>query len=283
LDRVFGAGADAVILDLEDAVPPGEKERARRMVADTVRARPVGGPQPALFVRINHPDTGLAHDEIEAVVGPALRGLRIPKVESAETVAQVDDWLSQAEERAGLRSGSIGLICNIESAAGVWRAEAIAAARPRVLGLAFGGVDFARDVSATASPDARETLYARSHLVLASRVAGVRAPVEGVYTRLADDAGLERATREARALGFFGRSALHPRQVPIINQVFTPGPEELAWAHRVADAARDAESRSGSGALQLPNGEFIDVAVVRRAEALLQLAEAYGFTGAEGA
>jgi citrate lyase subunit beta / citryl-CoA lyase len=273
LERVFSAGADAVILDLEDAVPPDQKERARQLVAEVVRAR-AGRPGPALFVRVNHPDTGLGEADLHAVVGPGLDGLRVPKVEGAETARQVDDWISQAEARNSLEPGGVALVCNVESAAGVWRADAIAAARPRVLALAFGGVDFGRDIGATTGPDGVETLYARSHLVLASRVAGVRPPIDGVYTQLADEAGLERTTQQARALGFFGRSAIHPRQVAVINRIFTPTADELAWAGQVIDTARKAEQALASGAVQLATGEFVDVAVVRRAEALVQLAAA---------
>lgn len=277
LERVFSAGADAVILDLEDAVPSEEKKRARDLVRDVVRAR-AGRPGPTLFVRINHPETGLGEADLHAAVGAGLDGLRVPKVESAETVRQVDDWISQAEVRNGLEPGSIALVCNVESAAGVWRADAIAAARPRVLALAFGGVDFGRDIGAMIGPDAVETLYARSHLVLASRVAGVRPPIDGVYTQLADEAGLERTTQQARALGFFGRSAIHPRQVPVINRIFTPTADELSWARQVIEAARSAEQAARKGALQLATGEFVDVAVVRRAEALVQLANALGIS-----
>jgi citrate lyase subunit beta/citryl-CoA lyase len=109
--------------------------------------------------------------------------------------------------------------------------------------------------------------------VLACRVAGVRSPVDGVYTQLVDDAGLERTTRQSRALGFFGRSALHPRQVPIINAVFTPSAQEVDGAREVVSAANAAET-SGSGALRLPNGDFVDIAIVRRAQAILDLDEA---------
>jgi citrate lyase subunit beta/citryl-CoA lyase len=262
LDRVFTGGADAVILDLEDAVPPAEKERARAMVAETVRRR-ANVPGPAVFVRINHPDTGLAEADVQAVLGPGLDGIRVPKVESPDTVRLVDSWTN----------AGVSLVCNIESAAGVWAAREIATASPRLITLAFGSADFLRDVNGTATRDALETLYARSHLVLATRGAGVRPPVDGVYTRLDDDAGLESTTRQSRTLGFFGRSALHPRQVPIINAVFTPSEAEIAAAREVVAAAAHAEA-SGTGALRLANGDFVDVAIVRRAEATLQLAEA---------
>ncbi len=262
LDRVFTAGADAVILDLEDAVPPGEKLRARSMVAEAVRLR-AGEKGPAVFVRVNHPDTGLAEADVRAVVGPGLDGLRVPKVESADTVAMIARW----------SGGSIPLVCNIESAAGVWHARDIASASPDVLTLAFGSADFLRDVHGLATPHALETLHARSQLVLACRVAGVHSPVDGVYPQLADDAGLELTTRQSRALGFFGRSALHPRQVPIINAVFSPSTAEVDKAREVVSAATAAET-TGSGALRLPNGDFVDMAFDRHAQAVLDLNEA---------
>jgi len=262
LERVFTGGADAVILDLEDAVPPGEKLRARAMVAEAVRAR-AGRAGPAVFVRVNHPDTGLAQADVEAALGPGLDGLRIPKVESADIVRLVDSWTGQ----------SVPLVCILESAAGVLMAREIAAASPRVMTLAFGAADFLRDIDGSATPDALETLYARSHVVLAARAGGVRPPVEGVFTRLDDAAGLEHTTRQSRALGFFGRAALHPRQVPVINAVYTPSEAEITRAREVVQTAAVAET-VGSGALRLPNGDFVDVAIVRRAQATLDLAQA---------
>ena len=122
LDRVFGAGADAVILDLEDAVPPSEKEHARDLVAHKVRERS-GQPGPLLFVRINHPSSGLAEADIKAVVQPGLDGLRVPKVEDAATVERVDGWLRETEPPAGLGVASVPLVCNIETALGVRNAE----------------------------------------------------------------------------------------------------------------------------------------------------------------
>ena len=279
LDRVFSAGADAVILDLEDAVPPAEKVRARELVAVAVRARH-GRSGPSVFVRINHPDSGPAEEDVAAVVGPGLDGLRVPKVEDARTVERVDAWVAEGERRAGRPVGELGLVCNIESAAGVWRAAEIASVRPRVRALGFGVADFARDVNALVGPDGLETLYARSRLVIASRVAGIGPPVDSVHTQLQDDEGLERTTRQGRALGFFGRSAIHPRQVGIINAVYTPTDEEVERARVVVRAAATAEA-TGSGALQLPDGQFVDIPIVRRAEETLRLAEALA-TSAEG-
>ena len=274
LDRVFTAGADAVILDLEDAVPPGAKAEARAMVAEAVQAH-AGLPGPYLSVRVNHPETGHAQDDVRAVVAPGLAGLRLPKVEDTATVRLVVGWIAEAEAAAGLAAGSIALVCSLETARGVWNALDIAQADPRVKALTFGAVDFVRDLHLILGPDATETLYARSRLVLASRVAGIRPPLDSVYPHLLDDEGLERSTRQGRALGFFGRSALHPRQVPIINAVYTPTADEIAAAQAIVAAAA-AAAATGTGALRLPNGEFVDIPVVRYAEDTLRLAAALG-------
>lgn len=271
LDKVFFAGADAVILDLEDAVPPAEKIRAREIVAETVRSQ-VDQTGPMTFVRINHPSSGLSEDDVRAVVQPGLVGLRVPKVEDAETVRQIAAWVEKTETANGLPIDSVVFICIIESAVGVFRAYEIATAHPRVMGLAYGAADFVRDVGITPGSDGLETLYACSQLVLLSRVAGVRPPVDSVYRHLDDPIGLEKNARQARALGFFGKSVIHPKQVPFVNAVFTPTEEEIADARKIIELAQQAEAR-GKGALQSSRGEFIDVAVVRRAESILLLAE----------
>lgn len=272
LEKVFHARADAVILDLEDSVPPAEKGAARRLVAEAVAShRDPGGP--ALFVRINQPDGAEAELDLEGVVGPGLDGLRVPKVETPQSIERLDARLTALERCRGLAVGALPLVCGIESAAGVLAAAGLAGASPRVAALAFGAADFVRDIGAAGGLDGLETLYARSHLVLASRAAGIGPPVDSVYTRLDDDAGLEASSRQGRALGFFGRSCIHPRQVPIINAVYTPTAEEVERARGVVEAAAAAE-QTGTGALRLAGGQFVDAAIVRRAADLLRLAEA---------
>jgi citrate lyase subunit beta/citryl-CoA lyase len=275
LERAPKSEADAVIFDLEDSVPRSEKERARAMVAEAI-ARLAGRVRPLIFVRVNHPESGLTEAEIRAVVRPGLTGLRVPKMESARSVQLVAGWVAEAEAAAGLAEGSIALVPGIESAVGLWRAVEIAEADRRVLALAFGAVDFGKDVDIRPdSPDGRELLYAKSHLVVASRVAGVRAPVDSVYPKLDDEDGLERETRAGRSLGFSGKSAIHPRQVATINRLYTPSDAELALANEIVEAAEQAEDL-GIGALRLPNGEFVDLPIVERARALLELAARLG-------
>ena len=279
LGRVMGAGADAVVLDLEDAVPLPEKARARGLVAEAVGAR-AGEEGPLVFVRINHLSTGLARGEVAAVVGPGLAGIRLPKTESSGEVRQVAAWVAAAERERGLPPGSVALIPIIESARGAWHAEEIAGADPRVLALAYGAADFVRDLDLRPGASGTESLYARSRLVLASRVAGVRPPIDSVHTRLDDEEALRREAEQARALGYFGKSAIHPRQLPAIHEAFTPTEEEVAHARAVVSAQEEAE-RAGSGAtttgaVEGGGREFVDVAVVRRAEQTLALAARLG-------
>jgi len=249
LARVFDAGADEALLDLEDAVPPDLKARARGLVAEALASRPA-------WVRVNPPGTELCAADLAAVGGLA-RGLRLPKVESAADVA----WV-----RERLHGRDVPLTAAIESAAALLRAVEIASA-PGVVHLAFGNVDFGLELGVDPTDD-QATRYARSHLVVASRAAGVEPPSDGVWPRYRDLEGLRGEAALARRLGFFGKSAIHPSQVPVINEAFTPTAEELDWARRVI-AAFDA---SGGAATRLDDGEMIDVPVAERARRLLELA-----------
>jgi citrate lyase subunit beta/citryl-CoA lyase len=141
-----------------------------------------------------------------------------------------------------------------------------------VVALAFGAADFARDLALDPGPDGIETLFARSSLVIASRVAGIRPPIDSVQTDIADLERLRRTTRAARALGFFGRSVIHPSQIAVVNETFTPDAAEIARAREVVEAARGGVAR-GDGAVRTARGEFVDAAVLRRAEDTLRLAE----------
>ena len=270
VEKAFGVGADAVVLDLEDAVPMAQKAEARTIIAKAIDAH-ADATSPAIFVRVNSVGSGEVERDINAVVRRGLVGVRIAKCDKAIDVSRVSALLEKAELEQHLDVGRIRIVCNIESARGVWNALEIAAASSRVLALSFGAVDFARDVGVSVGADQRETLYARSRLVLASRVAEIRPPIESVYVDIADLEGLARATRESRALGFFGRSTIHPTQVPIVNDVFTPDVDEVRRAREVMEAARQAAA-TGTGALRLANGDFVDLAVVRRAEETLRLA-----------
>jgi len=254
LGKVFEAGADAVMLDLEDAVPLEHKSTARTMVAQALAAHPA-------WVRVNVARTALCEADLDAVAERAF-GIRIPKTESPEDVS----WVAE-------RAPGKPIICAIESARGVLAAQEIAAV-PGVRHLAMGGVDLQRDLHA--GNGNLHTLYVRSHLVVVSRAAGLEPPIDSVYPRLDDEAGMREQAEFARSVGFFGKSAIHPRQLPILHDVFTPSDEEVAWAHQVLSAFDAA----GGAALALPDGEFVDLPVAERARRLLELAASVQRAGA---
>ena len=240
---MFEAGADVVLLDLEDAVPPHIKDRAREMVASVAAAR-------ACWVRVNRARSEECERDLAALAGK-VAGLRIPKVESAADVA----WVAE-------RAPGIPLDCTVESARGVLAAFEIASA-PACALLSFGNLDLAADLGS--SPGEQETLYARSYLVIAARSAGKPRPSDGVYPHLDDDDGLRKEAEAAKRLGFFGKSAIHPRQVRIIHEVFAPTPEEQAWAKEVLSAF----GQSGGAATRTAGGEFVDKPVAERARRIL--------------
>lgn len=269
LDKVYGAGADAVVLDLEDAVAPARKAEARALVAARLAALAPEGPP--TYVRINAVATTWWRDDLVAVVRQGIAGLRIGKVESAQQVMAVATELNRLEHERGLTPGAIGLIPMIESAVGVLHAPAIAAAA-RVEALAFGAADFLADIAGDADSHETSTAYARSAVVIAARSANIHAPIASVFTDLQDLDGLARTTGAARRLGFFGRSAIHPAQVAVINDAFTPTAVELANARALAAAFDQAEA-AGQAVAQLGDGRFVDRPIVDRARALLALAD----------
>lgn len=243
LTKVFEASADAVVLDLEDAVPPQLKSRARKLVAEVASSQ-------ACWVRINRAMSAECQLDLEAVAA-YVSGFRLPKVESAAEV----EWVAE-------RAPGVKLDCSIESARGVLAAEQIAASS-KCSSLSYGGLDLQADLGISGGD--HESLFARSLLVVASRAGGKPPPSDGVYSAIDDLEGLRYEANRARRMGFWGKSAIHPHQVPVINQVFTPSAEELAWAKRVL-AVFDA---AGGAATKVPGGEFVDKAVAERARRLL--------------
>jgi citrate lyase subunit beta/citryl-CoA lyase len=257
IEKALASEADAVILDLEDAVAPNRKEEARTTVAEVLRSEH----EKPVFVRINAPDSVLAEEDVEAVAGPRLAGLRLPKTESPESVRRVAQWLDKLGCDAGLQ-------CLIESALGLEFAFEIARAHEKVVGMSLGEADLAADLGVRGDAG---LLYARSRLVAATRAAGLPGPVQSVYTNVRDAEGLRRSTMEGKNMGFVGRSAIHPAQIEVINEVFTPTEEEIAEAKDLL-ARLDESTGTGTGAFALEDGRFVDEAVVGSARLTLALA-----------
>jgi citrate lyase subunit beta/citryl-CoA lyase len=270
LQKVFSAGADAVVIDLEDAVAPEHKALARDLTSRTLAQRSQAGDGPLVYVRINSVQSGLWHEDLHAVVGRGLDGVRLARTESVDEVRAVNDEIERLEHARDLPRGGLSIIASIESAEAVLEARAIARG-PRVLALAFGSTDFLKDIGAGPDAGEPETIAARSHLVLVSRAAAIAPPIASVHTRLSDMEEFRRTTDAARRLGFFGRSCIHPLQLPVVHQTFSPTPALLDEARTLLEAA--SASGSDEAPVRLSDGQLVDRAQIDRAAALVDLGE----------
>lgn len=245
-DKACNSGADVVVIDLEDAVTPERKSAARAAVRTWLEA---GG---KACIRLNGTDTEWFNDDCELLELEGITLVALPKAERAEQISQLADRL-----RPGVNIFPI-----VETALGVWNAVEVAQA-PKVERLAFGSVDFQLDTGIIG--DDLELLYARSRLVIASAIARIDAPVDGVTVALDDDEQLRIDVLGARSKGFGGKLCVHPRQVAQINQGFLPSEDEVQWAQAVI---REVEAHTGVGAISL-KGKLIDQPVIDRARKLL--------------
>ncbi|MEU6823207.1 CoA ester lyase [Streptomyces atriruber] len=253
--KALHAGADAVIIDLEDAVAPDRKEYARAATAELLSA-----PQPLpVHVRVNALDGPLAEADLRAVAPlPGLAGLRLPKVTSRAEVIRV------AERAVPADGGAPALHALVESALGLEHAFAIATAHPALHGVSLGEADLRADLGVR---DEAGLNWARSRVVVAARAAGLAPPAQSVHPDIRDLDGLAASCARGRALGFLGRAAIHPRQLPVIERAYLPTPAEIERAEEITKAAATDE-----GALALPDGRFVDKAVVEGARRVLALA-----------
>jgi citrate lyase subunit beta/citryl-CoA lyase len=267
IDKAYGLKLDVAMFDLEDGVPPGEKNTARAMMAETL-ARPSGGM--LRFVRIHPAGTKEIAADLPAVICPGLDGLTLTKVNCPEDVLRVSAVLDEREEQAGLQRGSVRLLATIESARGLIQVPAIAASSPRLVALMFGAEDFAMDLGMfnVRQGEAGDFLYARSALVVAAASEGLQA-IDRVYLDIRNPTGLEADTRLARDLGFTGKALIHPAQIEVVETVFRPTDAEVEYARRVVEAFETAEA-AGAGAVAV-DGQMVDLPVVERARRALQL------------
>lgn len=246
-DKACAAGADAVIVDLEDAVPSADKAAAREALAAWL------SPRQQVLVRINSADSDWFEDDLALCARPGVAGIVLPKAEHEASLAKL------------AAAGAPAILPLIESGLGLWNAAALARL-PRVSRLVFGSIDFSFDMGIQ---EGHETLlYARSQLVLASRVAGIAAPVDGVTTTFDQPERVHADTLRARALGFGGKLCIHPKQVAPVHEAFAPTAEEVAWAGRVVAAAAAAQG----GAVAL-DGKMVDRPVILIAQQMLEEAK----------
>jgi citrate lyase beta subunit len=264
----FGPSAlDAAILDLEDGVPPASKDEARRLVSELLGGTARGAP--FRLVRIQRALSDAGGADLDAVVRPGLDGIVAPKVRRAEEIAWLAGELEARERSASIPVGSVQVFASIESAAALVDAPRIAAASPRVAGLMFGSEDFALDLGLPTRRvgEAAELLYARSATVVAAVSAG-KVAIDGIWPDITDSAGLRADSLRARRLGFTGKTLIHPDQVAVANEIFSPTDAELEHARRVVRAFDEALGR-GEGAVAL-DGQMLDAPVVDRARRVLR-------------
>jgi citrate lyase subunit beta/citryl-CoA lyase len=268
LEKALGVPADALVPDMEDSVPAAEKAAARATIAAFLpRLAATGRP---VVPRVNSLDTEWLEADLEAVVGTGVFGISVGKVRRAGDIAAISQIIGSLERRAGLSWGTIKLVPWIETAEAIVNATEICRASERIVAVAFGGEDFTFDMGIERRDDEDAQLsYARQSLCVAARAANVLA-LDTPYFKLRDPDGLRATSLRAKSIGFKGRFAIHPEQIGPLNECFSPSPAEIAYAERVVAAYEEAEAR-GRASTSL-DGRVIDVPVVRRARALLELA-----------
>ncbi|MFQ5591902.1 MAG: aldolase/citrate lyase family protein [Phycisphaerae bacterium] len=257
---------DGIILDLEDSVAPSEKDAARVLARNALRVLDLHRVE--RMVRINQGHLGLT--DLDFVVAQSVHVVLIPKVESADQVRRVDARVKEILARQGMEH-TVFLMPIVESALGAMRAYEIATASESVVALTIGLEDYTADIGAARTVEGKESLWARSQVLNAARAAGVQ-PIDSVFADVADMDSLRASVLEAKALGFEGKGCIHPRQIAVIHEAFTPNEQELAKARRIVEAFHEAQAR-GLTVVSLGT-KMIDPPVVKRAERLVRLAEA---------
>ncbi|MDA0657056.1 MAG: CoA ester lyase [Proteobacteria bacterium] len=266
VEKVFDCGSDAVILDLEDAVANAEKIATRPLIVEALK-RPRNN---KAYVRVNAFHTEFCYGDLTAVVGPWLDGVILPMVESADQVQSIDWLLGNLEAEHGMEKGALDLIPIIETGKAIANLDGIAGAgaATRVKRMAFGAGDYTLDMNIEWSLEETELSQARAAMVLQSRAHDLDPPLDTVWVHIKDLENLEKSARTARQMGFQGKMCIYPPQVDVVNGVFTPSADEIAFAEKVVAAFEEAE-KAGSSSIQL-DGYFIDYPIVYKAQRTLE-------------
>jgi citrate lyase subunit beta/citryl-CoA lyase len=275
VENALDNGADGYIFDLEDAVPLDEKDDAREVVADELPG--FADADAAITVRVNPPDTGLMEADLDAIVGPGLDAVVVPKLPDPEVVRRVDHVLTYLERVRDL-DDRVDVVALPETAEGFRRAYDLCAASDRVdalVGASIRGADVERALGFEWTDEGHERQYMLSKLVMDGRAAGVEQLISGPRADPDDDEGLRREARRARELGYTGFQVIHPKQIPVVEEVFTPDPEAVERHQELVEAMADAEAEAGRGAVAF-EGEMVDLAHIKRAEDVLERARAFG-------
>jgi citrate lyase subunit beta / citryl-CoA lyase len=271
LDKAMASGADAVIIDLEDSIAPEGKTKARASALDFLKSANAAKQRPRLLVRINGLDTGLTDADLDAIVAGKPDAVVFPKAEGGATVVHLDAKLTAREAVAGIPEGSIKILAQtVESAAGLFSAGSYRDCSPRLIGMTWGPEDLSAELGAEANREADGTLtepyvIARAMCLFGATAAKVPA-IETIHVDFRNPEVVRRDTELARRDGFSGRLAIHPAQVAVINEVFTPGAEQIAKARKVVAAFA---AQPGAGAIAI-DGKMYDRPHLARAHRLLE-------------
>jgi len=270
-------GADATILDLEDAVAPDEKDAARILVRNSLTYLNYSSIQ--TVIRINSLDpNGFWKLDLSELIPLKPDFILPPKVNSADDIKELSEFITQLEQKSGIEVGSTGFIPLIETALGVENAYTIASSSPRVKAIFLGAEDLTADLGCARTTEGDEIFYARSRIVTAARAAGIQA-IDTPFTDINDEEGIFADAALAKSLGFSGKASISPRHVKAINNVFSPTAAEIDYAHEVLDAIERAKAQ-GKGAISL-YGKMIDKPIVIRAEKVLEIAAQINGRGGE--
>ena len=271
VDKAVGLGADMVIIDLEDAVPLKDKVSTRQIVREKIENHA----ENKLMVRINSLESGLVQGDLAEIVTPGLDAVMLPKVAKSEDIVQIHAMLVAFEQRNQIDPGSLALVALIETALGVENAFQIASTKTepdRLHTLAFGAADFTLDMGIRISKTGEELFYPRTRLAIACRAACIKPPLDTPFMiDLKDQEALRMDILRGRDLGFGGKLCIHPNQIDICNNLYSPSQAELEFATQVVHAFEEAEA-NGIAAIQV-NGKFIDYPVVEQSRRILKIAD----------
>ncbi|MEE9275985.1 MAG: CoA ester lyase [bacterium] len=269
LESAWRREADAVILDLEDSIPPAKKEEARGRVRGALPLAARGGAE--AFVRVNNHSDHLAAD-LDASVWPGLAGVQFPKPADPDEMRALCAALDRLEAERGLPAGSVQVTSSVESARAFLRAREIAEACPRLVGFGVSSEDLSLDLGFEPTDAGEEMTYAKQRIVIVCRAVGVQPRgLSGTLSNFGDLGALRASAERSAARGFMGASCIHPAQVPVLNAAFSLPPERVERARRIVEGAREAEAR-GTASFEM-EGRMVDIPVVLRAERLLARAE----------
>lgn len=271
-EKAVAAGADGVILDLEDAVPTASKTEAREIVANSIRKLAAGERKVGIYVRLNALETGMTGDDLEKIIVPGLDGVCLPKSYGPRDFVAVDALITHFERRNGVKPGSVEIVANLETAQAYSSCEDILAASPRIATLFAGtakDADVSRSIGFQFTPGGQETIYLRSRAQLANRAAGRQASWVGVWQDMKDPEGARAFAIQNRQMGFSTMVLIHPSHIALANEVFSPTQQEVIFYSGMIETFEKAEAEGHAACMY--EGQHIDYAHIKTARQVLEL------------